>query len=392
MNKQHLRLALIADWLPTFGGAEHVIAEFHCLWPEAPLFTTIANHGHIGPLDRANIHTSRLQYAYNLLHTHRLLLPWMPQTMENIDLRHFDVVLSSSHAIGKGVIPPPTAVHICYCHTPMRYAWEMEAQYLQDFHIPKILKGTVQKHLRRLRRWDLTSAQRVDHFIANSSTVQQRIERTYGRKSTVVHPPVSQRFFDTPLHSSVRKEYFLALGRLVPYKRFDLLVETANMLSLPLKVAGSGQDAQRLQRMAGPSVEMLGYVPDEDLPALYQGAKALLFPQLEDAGVTPLEAQACGTPVIALGKGGALDTVVNGKTGLFFEEQTVASLQSALRKFEGMQFDVKAIRSHAKAFSSDRFRSKIVSIVDEAVEAQEKRKRVGFFSNEFAVSQAFPNG
>lgn len=294
--------------------------------------------------------------------------------MERVDLRNFDVVLSSSHAVGKGVIPSPSAVHICYCHTPMRYAWEMEAQYLDDFHVPNILKGKVRKHLRSLRRWDLTSAARVDHFIANSSTVQKRIEQTYGRESKIIHPPASQHFFETPLDDSPRERYFLALGRLVPYKRFDLLIETANALSLPLKIAGSGQDAQRLKRMAGPTVEFLGYVPDDDLPSLYQSAQALLFPQLEDAGVAPLEAQACGTPVIALGKGGALDTVVNGKTGLYFEEQTVASLQDAIQRFEDIKFDPKAIRSHAQAFSSNRFRSQIASTVEKAVEAQMRNK------------------
>lgn len=373
MKQQHFRIALTADWLPTFGGAEHVIAEFHSLWPEAPLFTTIAHYGHLGPLDTMHIHTSSLQKAYRILGTHRPLLPWMPQAMERIDLHNFDIVLSSSHAIGKGIIAPPTAVHICYCHTPMRYAWEMETQYLEDFHVPPFLRNTVRKHLRRLRRWDLTSAKRVDHFIANSSTVHRRIARTYGRKSTVIPPPAGQHFFEAPLNTS-EQEYFLALGRLVPYKRFDLIIETANSLSLPLKIAGSGPDAPRLKRIAGPSVEFLGYVPDDDLPALYQGARALLFPQLEDAGVAPLEAQACGTPVIALGKGGALDTIIDGRTGLFFEEQTIASLQNALQHFEGMTFDPKVIRNHAQAFSSNRFRSRMSSIVEEVVAGRGLKK------------------
>jgi len=364
VSEHHPHIALTADWLPTFGGAEHVIAELHTLWPEAPIFTTVARRGYLGPLDQAQVHTSHLQRAYKLLRTHPPLLPWMPRAMERIDLRGFRVILSSSHAIGKGIIPPPDAAHICYCHTPMRYAWEMETQYLDDFRIPKFLRSTVRKHLQRLRRWDLTTAKRVDHFIANSSTVQQRIERTYGRESTVIHPPVSQRFFEIPLDDTPQEDYFLALGRLVPYKRFDLLVETANALSLPLKIAGSGQDTARLKRMAGPSVEFLGYVPDEYIPALYCSARALLFPQLEDAGVAPLEAQACGTPVIALGKGGALDTVVEGKTGLFFEEQTVQSLQDALQRFDHMKFDPQIIRTHAQAFSSNRFRSQISSTVE----------------------------
>lgn len=361
------RIAIVADWLPTFGGAEHVIAEFCTLWPDAPLYTSIANHGKLGPLDAADIRTTPLQRIYKLCGNHKVLLPLMPRAMEQIDLREFDMVLSSSHAIAKGIIVPPTAVHICYCHTPMRYAWEMENEYLQDFRIPKRLQKTVRSQLRKLRRWDLTSANRTDIFLANSTTVQERIERIYGRESRVVYPPVSQRFFDAPvLPQSERGDYFLALGRLVPYKRFDLLIEAANTLRIPLKIAGSGQDFSRLSRMAGPSVELLGYVPDAMLPSLYGSAKALLFPQLEDAGVTPLEAQACGTPVIAFGKGGALDTVKNGKTGMFFSEQSVDSLRGVLDEFATKQFEPQTIRTHAKEFASDRFRAQISAIVEDA--------------------------
>ncbi|PIQ76357.1 glycosyltransferase family 4 protein [Candidatus Peregrinibacteria bacterium CG10_big_fil_rev_8_21_14_0_10_49_24] len=361
------RIAIVADWLPTFGGAEHVIAEFCALWPDAPLYTSIANHGKLGPLDNADIRTTSLQRLYTLCGNHKVLLPLMPRAMEQIDLREFDVVISSSHAVAKGIIVPPTAVHICYCHTPMRYAWEMENEYLQDFRIPKRMQKTVRGQLRKLRRWDLTTANRTDVFLANSTTVQERIERIYGRKSHVVYPPVSRHLFSAPVRKqSERKEYFLALGRLVPYKRFDLLIDTANALGIPLKIAGTGQDFSRLSAMAGPTVELLGYVPDALLPDLYGYAKAFLFPQLEDAGVAPLEAQACGTPVIALGKGGALDTVKKGKTGIFFEQQSVDSLRNTLDEFSTMTFDPQEIRIHAKQFASEKFRSQISSVVEKA--------------------------
>lgn len=370
-NHPSPRIALTADWLPTFGGAEHVIAEFCSLWPEAPLFTSVAKHGSLGPLDKARIRTTPLQRTYSLLKNHKVLLPFMPKAMEQIDLRNFDVILSSSHAVGKGIIPPPNSIHICYCHTPMRYAWEMENEYLQDFRIPKRLQKSVRGQLRRLRRWDLSSAKRTDIFLANSSTVQERISRIYGRESTVVYPPVSEHFFTTPLlEQKARKDYFLALGRLVPYKRFDLLIEAANALQIPLKIAGTGQDFARLARMAGPTVELLGYVPDAKLPELFGSAKALLFPQLEDAGVAPLESQACGTPVIAFGKGGALDTVAKGTTGIFFNEQSVDSLQKALKEFSAMHFDPQGIRTHAKAFSANRFKSQISSVVTQVLEQQ----------------------
>ncbi|MDD5074804.1 MAG: glycosyltransferase, partial [Candidatus Peribacteraceae bacterium] len=304
-----MNVALIADWLPTYGGAEHVIAELKMLWPQAPIFTTVARHGRLGPLDRTDIRTSGLQKLYRILRRHELLLPWMPRAVERMDLRGFDVIVSSSHAVAKGVIPPSTAVHICYCHTPMRYAWEMEDEYLRDFRVPKILRRTAKQFLKSIRRWDLTTSKRVDVFIANSSTTQERITRTYGRESTVIRPPVGDSFFSHPLLSHEQKKYFLAIGRLVPYKRFDLLIETANRLALPLKIAGTGHDESRLRKLAGPTVEVLGYVPDDRLPSLYARAKAVLFPQVEDAGVVPLEAQACGTPVIALGIGGVRDTV-----------------------------------------------------------------------------------
>ncbi len=358
-----MKIAIVADWLPTFGGAEHVLAEFHALWPEAPIFTTVAKHGSLGPLDTATMYTSKLQPWFKLLGKHQYLLPWMPAVVESFDLRDVDIICSSSHAVGKGIIPPSNAIHICYCHTPMRYAWIMEEEYLQDFGIPVRFRGFIRKALKKIRRWDLTTAKRVDVFLANSTTTQERIARIYGRESTVVHPPVHDRFFDVPMGSKKESEYFLAIGRLVPYKRFDLLIQTANTLGIKLQIAGAGHDLARLKKLAGPTVEFLGFVPDEALPGLYAEAKALLFPQFEDAGVVPLEAQACGTPVIAYKKGGALDTVQEGKTGLFFAEQTVESLTKTLQDFEKTIFDRKAIREHAKKFSSKNFRNKMSEIV-----------------------------
>lgn len=364
-----MKLAIIADWLPTYGGAEHVIAEFHALWPEAPIFTTVARRGSIGPLADADVRLSPLQTWYRLLRRHSVLLPWMPRAVESFDLRGFDVIVSSSHAVAKGVIPPSSAVHICYCHTPMRYAWEMEDEYLRDFRVPSFLRRTVKRMLKRLRRWDLTTAKRVDVFLANSRTTQERISRIYARTSTVIPPPVQERFLQSPLVRREDRRGFLAIGRLVPYKRFDLLIKTANLLGLPLTIAGTGRDAARLQALAGPTVRLLGYVTEEELPSLYGQARALLLPQIEDAGVVPLEAQACGTPVIALKRGGALDTVVEGKTGVFFDNQDADALTSALERFERETFDPAAIRDHARQFSSSRFRERMANAVREACAA-----------------------
>ena len=361
------KIAIVADWLPTFGGAEHVIAEFCRLWPHAPLFTTIANPKRLGPIAQADLRVSRLQCLYRLLGTHEWLLPLMPKAMERVDLSDYDVILSSSHAIAKGIVPPSTARHVCYCHTPMRYAWSMESDYLARSRIPKILHKHIRSMLTRLRRWDLTTAKRVDQFIANSTEVAGRIREIYNRDSIVIPPPVDSRFFNEPIvdNPGTRNQYLLAIGRLIPYKRFDLLIELANKRGLPLKIAGTGSQEAHLKRMAGPTVEFLGFVPDNSLPTLYSHAKALFFPQHEDAGIVALEAQACGTPVIALKKGGALDAIQENTTGVFFEEQILRSLEEAIDRFETINFDPKKIREHARQFSAERFQEAIQNVIEQ---------------------------
>jgi len=382
-----MKIAFTADWLPTFAGAEHVIAEFHALWPSAPLFTSIANHGKLGPLDSMDIRTGPLQRWYRLLRRHQILLPWMPRAVERIDLRGYDLVISSSHAVGKGIIPANGARHVCYCHTPVRYAWEMEKEYLRDFRVPKILLRSVKRELTKLRRWDMTTAKRVDVFIANSRTTQERIRRIYDRDSVVIQPPVGSRFFSAAAPAS--RPYYLAIGRLVPYKRFDLLIETANRLRLPLRIAGDGHDRRRLRKLAGPTVELLGFVPDSDLPGLYAGARALLLPQFEDAGVVSLEAQASGTPVIAYGKGGALDTIKDGVTGVFFDEQAPDALEDALARFGRIAFDPARLRAHTEKFSSQRFREKMERIVKDTLNgSRSARLRAGTHSGVQARSPA----
>lgn len=358
-----MNLAIIADWLPTYGGAEHVVEALRGIWPQAPLFTTVARHGRLGPLDKADIRTGGLQWLFRLVGRHQYLLPFMPRIVERIDLRGYDVVLSSSHAVGKGVIPPSDAVHVCYCHTPMRYAWEMEEEYLKDFRIREPLRTYVRGQLRRLRRWDLSTAHRVDVFIANSTETQERIKRIYGRDSIVIPPPVNDTFFEPAGYKLQATPYYLALGRLVPYKRFDLLIEMANSAGIPLRIGGDGQDMQRLKNMAGPTVELLGFVDDKDLPGLYANARAVLFPQVEDAGIVPLEALASGTPVIALGKGGAVDVVHDGVSGLLVHEQTAEAFTAAVRHFESREWDRALIREGARKFSEAAFRGRILQAV-----------------------------
>lgn len=362
-----MRLAIVADWLPTFGGAEHVIAALHRIWPHAPLYTSVYNADRLRVLANADVRpVPWLQRLYRLLGRHQWLLPLLPRAVEDIDLSPYNVVLSSSHAVGKGVVPPSSAVHVCYCHTPMRYAWEMEAEYLQDFRLRGWLKKKVQQQLKRLRRWDLSTARRVDVFIANSCETQARIRRMYGRDSVVLSPPVDEIFFSAPLGAST-PAYYLAVGRLVPYKRFDLLIQLANEQQLPLWIGGTGHDEARLRSLAGPSVRFLGYVPDAELPALYAGAAAVFFPQVEDAGIVPLEAQASGTPLIAYAKGGILNVVQDGRTGVLVPEQTVPAFAHAVQQLRADRWDRGAIREHARQFSEERFRQRLRDIVDDAV-------------------------
>lgn len=361
-----MRLAIAADWLPTYGGAEHVVAAMSVVWPNARILTTVAAPESLPfPLQTADIHVSPLQRVYRLLGKHQWLLPWMPRAVEAMDFSGCDLVLSSSHAVGKGVIPPGNAVHVCYCHTPMRYAWEMEAQYLKDFRIRGYVKKRVRAELKKIRRWDLTTAKRVDRFIANSSETQARIKRIYGRDSVVIPPPVGKNFFSATL-SEKREPYFLAIGRLVPYKRFDLLVDLAHRTGIRLKIAGKGSEFARLKASAGPNVEFLGFTPDAALASLYGHATALLFPQMEDAGIVPMEAQACGTPVIAFGQGGIVDVVKPGVTGILTDAQTVDSFEAAVKEFQSKTWDHAAIRDHARQFHEDAFKLRLRSEVEQA--------------------------
>ncbi len=354
-----MNLAIVADWLPTYGGAEHVVAALSALWPDAPIFTTVASPESLPEsLRRADIRTSPLQRVYCILGRHQWLLPWMPRTVEQMDFTGFSVVLSSSHAVAKGILPPGNSVHVCYCHTPMRYAWEMEEEYLKDFRIKGLLRRRVRSELKRIRRWDLTTARRVDHFIANSSETQARIRRIYGRDSVIIPPPVDDRFFQIPL-AERRGEYFLALGRLVPYKRFDLLIDVANSLKLPLKIVGKGSEESRLRSIAGPTVDIVGYADERDLPMLYAGASALFSPQIEDAGIVPMEAQACGTPIIALAQGGIVDIVTDGVTGILAEKQSVESFVNAVKKFQTTPWDHAQIRERARNFHIDVFKNRM---------------------------------
>lgn len=363
-----MKVAITADWIMSTGGAEQVIGAFSDAFPGAPIFTTVAAPDRTGPLATADVRTSALQRWYGLLKRHQPLLPWMPAAMESFDLRGYDAILSSSHAVGKGIVPPDGAVHVCYCHTPMRYAWFMEDDYLRDFKVPRVLWPLLKQQLKKLRAWDAATAKRVDVFLANSRSTADRIREVYGRESTVVHPPVADRYFRAPLAPAGSGDYYFAIGRFVPYKRFDLLIDAANAGGFRLKIAGGGQDEARLRALAGPTVEFLGRVDDDALPALFTNAKALLFPQQEDAGIVLLEAQASGTPVIAYGAGGALDLTEEHVSSILFPEQTRAGLLAAIAHFEARTWDRAAIRERVQECARANFEKRVRDVVTDAHE------------------------
>jgi glycosyltransferase involved in cell wall biosynthesis len=368
-----LRIALVHDWLITLGGADRVLLALHELFPQAPVYTALYDPNRLPPsFADLPVRTSWLQRLPGARQRHRSLLPAMPFAFRSFDLRGYDVVISSSHACAHGVRVPNGAVHICYCHTPMRYAWDQAPTYLRS--ISSLARPAARMAFAALRAWDRAAAQRVDYYVANSQHVAGRIKAHYGREATVIYPPVDVEFFTpsplpsppqggegrildilSPLGRGEGEGYFLVVSRLVPYKRVDLAVLACTQLGLPLVVAGDGPERARLGTMAGPTVRFAGQVDDAGLRELYRGCRALIFPGEEDFGIVPVEAQACGRPVIAYARGGVLETVIPGRTGALFDEQSVASLRMAVGEFEPGRFDSAAIRAHAQRFSPQRF-------------------------------------
>lgn len=353
------KIAIIHDWLTNMGGAEQVVINFKKIYPEAPIYTTFYTPENLDQeLKEINVKTSFLQKKKSVTN-HKKYYPMMPLAFENFNLNEYDVVLSSSSCCAKGVITKPETKHICYCHTPMRYAWDQRDDYLENKK--GIKRKLIKILLHYMRMWDFVSANRVDYFIANSTEVQKRIKKHYGRESIVINPPVRCNLFTISQNNG---DYFLVLSRLVKYKRFDLAVKACNELGKKLIVIGEGPEKENLEKIAKKNVTFLGRQPDEVVKKYMSECKALIFPGKEDFGIVPVEAQACGRPVIAYGQGGVLDSVIPDKTGVFFEEQTVESLKSAIEKFEKMKFDKNEIRKHALEFDETVFQKKIQEFIE----------------------------
>lgn len=352
-------VAIVHDWMIQMRGGEKVLEEISRLYPNAPIFTLFCDRSKLSPeLAGRVIFTSLLNRLPAIKQLYRWLLPIFPWMIRQFDLSGFEMVISSSHCVAKGVRVPLGARHVCYCHTPMRYAWGFEEEYLGNF--PGPVRRLARKILARLRAWDQATNERVDFFLCNSEHVRERIRRFYGREATVVYPPCDVDALGEA--AGPRKDFYLAVSHLVPYKRVDLAVQAFTEAGLPLVVVGTGPLRSRLQAMAGPSVKFAGWVDDGTLKRLYAQARALVFPGVEDFGIVPVEAQAQGCPVIAFAQGGVLESVREydprgGRgSGVFFREQSVDALLQAVEAARRIVWDPRAIREGVKRFSRETFR------------------------------------
>lgn len=372
-----MKKALVHDWFVVYAGAEKCVESFTNIWDDFDIYSLV---DFLNDDDRKKIlkgkkaKTSFIQKLPKAKDKYRNYLPLFPFAIEQFDLSEYDLILSSSHAVAKGVITHQNQLHISYVHTPMRYAWDLYHQYLKESGLNKGIKGILARYfLHKIRIWDISTINRVDYYIANSKYIAQRIKKIYGRDSTVIYPPVDVDKFEL---RTDKEDFYLTASRLVPYKKIDLIVEAFSKINKKLLVVGDGPDMKKIKEKAGKNIEILGYQPDKTLIDLMQRAKAFVFAAEEDFGITPVEAQACGTPVICLGRGGTKETIIDMVTGVHFKEQSINSILEAIEKFEKNidKFDPKKIRENALKFSRSRFEMEIKKFIEEKYEIFKSQK------------------
>ena len=361
-----MKIALVHDYLSQDGGAERVLKAFHEIWPEAPIFVLFYDKKKLPDFFDSDVRESFISKLPWGRKKYQWYLPWMPLATERHNLHNFDVVLSSTSAFAKGVLTRPDTLHISYCHTPTRYLWTDTHEYIEDLKYNRLIKSFLPRLIHRLRMWDKMSVDRVDNFVANSGTVRTRIQKYYRRDSDIIYPPVDTHRF------SINKEigdYFLAGGRLVPYKRFDLLVQVFSRLKkMKLKIFGEGPELENLKKMSKGNIEFLGRVSDDEKAKLLSQARAFIHPQVEDLGITPIESMASGRPVIAYPVGGVTETVIPGDTGIFFAEQNWNSLLDAVLHFNHENWDSAKIREHAMRYDVVVFKDKMRKYIEDRYE------------------------
>lgn len=367
------RVALVHDYLNQFGGAERVLEELHALFPEAPVYTSMYWRDKMSPAIREmDIRTSFMQKLPLVTQRHQPYLPLYPLAFESFDLSEYDLVLSNSSAFCKGVVTQPRTLHICYCLTPMRWVWSYRT-YVERERLSRAVRLVLPAAVSQLRSWDVATAQNVDRFVVISRAVADRVWKYYRREATVIYPPVNCGAFAP--RPGEEGDYYLVVSRLVPYKRIDLAVDAFTRLGLPLKIVGSGRDEAALRARAGSTVEFMGRIPDDALRDLLARCRAFVFPGEEDFGITPLEANASGRPVVAFEGGGTLDTVIDGATGVFFREQTVEALCEAVRRVEAIHWDPLKIRTHAEQFDTSVFHARMRDFIAESMSAHREGER-----------------
>jgi glycosyltransferase involved in cell wall biosynthesis len=363
------RVALVHDWLTGMRGGEKVLEVLCELFPDADIFTLIHRRGSVSPaIERHRITTSFVQRLPMAARHYRRYLPLFPMAVEQFDLDPYDLVISASHCVAKSAIAPGRSRHLCYCFSPMRYAWDQfEAYFGPDRVGAAASRWFYRPVMARLARWDAATAARADRFAAISRHVAARIRRYYNREATIVYPPVDTVFYrPAPVPP---ERHFLIVSALVPYKRIDLAIDASARTGARLRVVGDGPERERLERQAGPLVEFLGPLSNEQIRDEYRRAEAVILPGEEDFGIVPLEAQACGRPVVALGKGGALETVIDGETGVLFEEPSAASLARALERVAALRVDGERLRRHAEGFSRQRHAEQMRALIAETASA-----------------------
>lgn len=368
------KIAIVHDWLTVMGGAELVVLELHKLFPDAPIYTSVYNPDALPPFKDLDIRTTYLQKRLPkfLRYKHTLWPVMRAFAFRKLDLSEYDIIISSSSAEAKAVRKTrPGQVHIAYIHTPIRYYWSHYEEFKREFKfgiLTPIIRLITPAFVRWMRRLDLESVKDIDVFIANSTVTQERIKKYYKKPSTVIHPPVNiDRFTPPPAASAPQRHGYVLWGRHVPYKRFDLAIQACNQLGAGLTVIGSGQDTERLKKLAGPTIKFTGRISDEELVKQAQQSKGFLFPNEEDFGISAVEALAAGTPVIAYGKGGVLDIVQDGETGVLFDQQTVASLIESIKRFETLSFQPATLHRKSKRFAPSLFDMKIRKVVSDAI-------------------------
>ncbi|MBU1164731.1 glycosyltransferase [Patescibacteria group bacterium] len=367
-----MKIALVHDHLTQEGGAEKVLQVLQEIYPDAPTHTLFYNEKKVRAFNNKNIITSFLQKMPFALKHYQMYLPLMPTATESYNLMDYDVVISSSSAFSKGIITRSNTIHVCYCHTPTRYLWSDTHKYVEELRYNILIKKFIPLILTRLRQWDRLAADRVDYFLASSSNVSKRIKKYYNRESKVIYPPVATNKFKI---SEQIENYFLTGGRLVAYKRFDLAVEAFNHLKIPLKIFGDGPELHNLKKIAKSNIEFLGKISDEELIKLYSHAQAFINPQIEDFGITAVESMASGRPVIAFAAGGALEQIVEGVSGKFFDEQTWESLADAVIRFQNEKYNPEKIKLASEKFRIERFKKEITDFVNTKYQKIEIDKR-----------------